>query len=98
VLPHVLAVNLPAAPPARTALVDALGAEEPAAHLFHLAKGLGVEMSLRALGLPEDGLQTVIEQALAAPFANPAPVTDPVLRHLLTNALVGTAPTAHPSA
>lgn len=30
--------------------------------------------------------------------ANPAPVTDPVLRRLLTNALVGTAPTAHPSA
>jgi maleylacetate reductase len=98
VLPHVLAVNLLAAPPARSALANALGAEDPAAHLFHLARGLGAEMSLRALGLPEDGLQTVVEQALAAPYANPAPVTDPVLHRLLTNALVGTAPTAHPSA
>ena len=98
VLPHVLAVNLPAAPRARAALVDALGADDPAEHLFHLAKGLGAEMSLRSLGLPEDGVASVVDQVLAAPYANPAPVTDAVLRHLLGNALTGTAPTAHPPA
>jgi maleylacetate reductase len=93
VLPHVLAVNLPAAAPARRALEDALRAADPAEHLFHLARDLGAEMSLAALGLPPDGLQTVIDQALAAPYANPAPVTDADLRHILGNALAGTAPT-----
>jgi maleylacetate reductase len=98
VLPHVLAVNLPAAAPARTALANALGAADPAQHLFHLARDLGAEMSLRALGLPEDGLQTVVDQALAGPRANPAPVTEADLRSILDNALAGTAPTTRPAA
>jgi maleylacetate reductase len=98
VLPHVLAVNLPAAAQAHAALADALGAADPAGHLFHLADDLGAEMSLRALGLPEDGLQTVVDQALAAPYANPTPVTEGNLRHLLGNALAGTAPTTRPPA
>ena len=93
VLPHVLAVNLPAAPQARTALESALRAADPADHLFHLANNLGAEMSLKALGMPEDGLRTVIDQALAAPYANPAPVREAELDHLLGNAFVGAPPT-----
>lgn len=92
VLPHVLALNLPAAPEARTALRSALGAADPARYLFHAARRLGAEMSLRALGLPEHGLDAVIERALAAPYANPVHVTEPDLRRLLGNALVGAEP------
>ncbi|TVT60937.1 maleylacetate reductase [Amycolatopsis rhizosphaerae] len=92
ILPHVLAFNLPAASRARTALQAAFGAADPAEHLFHLAKDLGAEMSLRALGMPENGLETVAGQALAAPYANPRPVTGADLEHLLGNALAGAAP------
>ncbi|WP_331772969.1 maleylacetate reductase (plasmid) [Embleya sp. NBC_00888] len=98
VLPHVLAVNLPAASTARTALEAALGTTEPSVHLFHLAQDLGAEMSLKALGMPEDGLQTVIDQTIAAPYANPTPVAEADLRHLLGNALLGAAPTTRPGA
>jgi len=98
VLPHVLALNLPAAPAARAALETALGAADPADHLFRLAHDLGAEMSLKALGMPENGLRSVIDQALAAPYANPAPVTEADLHHILSDALVGVAPTTRPAA
>ncbi|MTD52811.1 maleylacetate reductase [Amycolatopsis pithecellobii] len=91
VLPQVLAFNLPAAPQARAALESAFGAE-PAGHLFHLAGSLGAEMSLKALGMPEDGVKTVVAQALSAPYANPRPVTGADLEHILGNALAGVAP------
>jgi maleylacetate reductase len=93
VLPHVLAVNLPAAPVAKAALESAWDTPDPAGHVFHLAKGLGAEMSLEALGLPEDGIDAVVAQALAAPYANPAPVTETILRFLLRNAFAGVGPT-----
>ena len=92
VLPHVLALNLPAVPEARTALRSALGAADPARYLFCTARRLGAEMSLRALGLPDDGLDAVVERALAALYANPVHVTELDLRRLLGNALVGAEP------
>ncbi|WP_033288654.1 maleylacetate reductase [Amycolatopsis jejuensis] len=91
VLPHVLAFNLPASPAAHAALN--LG-PDPATRLYDLARSLGAEMSLKALGLPETGLSTVADQALAAPYANPRPVTTDALQTLLRNAFLGTAPTA----
>ncbi|MGI5130031.1 maleylacetate reductase [Pseudonocardia sp. CA-107938] len=92
VLPHVLALNLPAAPEALAALQAALGTTDPALHLFRAARRLGAEMSLKALGLPEDGLGTVVDQVVASPYANPARVTETGLRRLLGNALVGAGP------
>ncbi|MFD4193426.1 maleylacetate reductase [Amycolatopsis thermoflava] len=93
VLPHVLAFNLPAAPRARAALQNAFGAGDPAAHLFRLADDLGADMSLKSLGMPADGVDTVVAQALSAPYANPRPVTEHDLRILLGNALTGSCPT-----
>jgi maleylacetate reductase len=87
-------VNLGAAPHALTALRQALGVEDPANHLFALAENLGAEMALARLGLPETGVDTVVSLVLAAPYANPAPVTEPALRRLLTAAFTGTPPSA----
>ena len=92
VLPHVLAFNLPAAPQARAALEVAWGVPDAAAYVFELAQRLGAETSLKALGLPENALDTVIAEALEAPYANPRPVADADLRHILRNALTGSAP------
>ncbi|NIH88362.1 iron-containing alcohol dehydrogenase [Amycolatopsis granulosa] len=91
-LPHVLAANLPACPAARDALQNALGAADPATHLFHLAGELGAEMSLAALGMPADGVDAVVRRVLEAPYANPAPVTETGLRQLLAGALAGATP------
>ncbi|MEU4896314.1 maleylacetate reductase [Streptomyces sp. NPDC044780] len=92
VLPHVLAFNLPAAPAARTALETALDTTEPASQLFHLARSLGADMSLTALGMPEDGVETVVSQALAHPYANPRLITEADVRRILGRALTGAAP------
>ena len=93
VLPHVLAINLPAAPAAGFALKSAWDTPDPAGHVFRLARGLGAEMSLKALGLPEQGIDVVVDQTLAAPYANPRPVTETLLRPLLRNAFAGVSPT-----
>ncbi|MFE7438958.1 maleylacetate reductase [Streptomyces chartreusis] len=92
VLPHVLAFNLPAASHSRAALKTALGALDPASYLFHLAQDLGAEMSLKALGMPDDGLESVVEQVLAAPYANPRPFTEADIRHIVGHAFSGAAP------
>lgn len=92
VLPHVLAVNLRAAPQAHAMLADALGAPDPAAEMFGFAARLGAQMALADLGLPADGLDAVIAQVLAAPYANPVPVTAAVLRDIVQHALLGVAP------
>ena len=47
------------------------------------ARDLGAPTSLAALGMPADGLARVVEQVLAAPYANPAPVTRESLTALL---------------
>jgi maleylacetate reductase len=94
VLPHVLAANLHAAPRALAALQDALGVHDPARHLFALARDLGAEMSLNGLGMPETGIDTVVRLVLAAPYANPTPVTESVLRDLLVDAVAGNPPAA----
>ena len=100
VLPHVLAYNLPAAPAARTALgrafADAPGSKDPATHMFDLAAEHGAEMSLGALGLPLDGLTEVLDQLLdqaaAAPYANPRDLRRTELLSALRNAYDGSPP------
>ncbi|AKS31442.1 maleylacetate reductase [Mycolicibacterium goodii] len=97
VLPHVLALNLSAAPHARNALQRALDADDPAARLFELAGGLGAEMALKNLGMPETGSAAVGQQVLAAPYHNPVRITETELHHLLGNAFAGLAPHTEPT-
>jgi len=87
VLPHVVAHNAPGAPAAVAALGRALGvAADPdtvTKALATRAGDLGAPTSLAALGMPADGLSRVVEQVLAAPYANPVPVTRESLTALL---------------
>ncbi|BBF99169.1 MULTISPECIES: maleylacetate reductase [Pseudonocardia] len=93
VLPHVLALNLRAHAEARTALVSALGTPDPAGTLHRLALDTGAEMSLAALGLPADGIGSVVDAVLDAPYANPVPVTREAVRRVLDAAFAGVPPT-----
>ncbi|WP_329343403.1 maleylacetate reductase [Streptomyces sp. NBC_01352] len=91
-LPHTLAFNLAAAPEARELMAQALGDDDPAACVWRLNRRLGVPASLRELGADRAGLVTVIEQALAVPYANPRPVDRDDLDRVLTAAFAGDAP------
>jgi maleylacetate reductase len=76
VLPHVLAFNGSAAPEAERRLAAAFGAPSATEGLATLRSTVDAPVSLRALGMPEDGIPAAAEAVLAAvPASNPAPVT-----------------------
>jgi alcohol dehydrogenase class IV len=92
-LPYVLAFNAPAAPAALARLAQAFGAGDPVAALTGLVMRLGAPTALRELGMPEDGVGTVVEQVVSAvPSGNPRPVTPDAIRGLLTDAWAGETP------
>jgi maleylacetate reductase len=92
VLPHVLAYNLPASPRAREILSAAVGSEDPAEAIYQLGRALGVAAPLRELGMPADGIQTVVDKATRNQYANPRPVTPDAVRRLVEHAFHGEAP------
>jgi maleylacetate reductase len=91
-LPHVLAYNLPGSPRAREILSAAVGAEDPVEAIHQLGRTLGVAAPLRELGMPADGIQTVVDKATRNQYANPRPVTPDAVRRLVEHAFSGEAP------
>jgi alcohol dehydrogenase class IV len=91
-LPHSAAYNLPAAPEAMARASRALGAGEVPKALFDLAGRLGAKRSLREIGMPEDGIERVVETTLAAPYWNPRPLDPAAIRSLLVRAWRGEPP------
>ncbi|MGW5150634.1 maleylacetate reductase [Rhodococcus koreensis] len=92
VLPHVLAFNLAEAPAAAAALSSALGSDDPAGALHALNQQLGVARSLQDLGMPVDGIETVVDQVSGNPYANPREVTADAIRRIVGNAFAGVEP------
>jgi alcohol dehydrogenase class IV len=94
VLPHALAYNAEAAPLAMAAISRALGdatGNAPAA-LQRFAASLGAPTSLKALGMPADGLDRAADLAAKTPYPNPRPLERGALRALLQRAYDGAAP------
>ncbi|MGW2051035.1 maleylacetate reductase [Streptomyces sp. NPDC001858] len=96
VLPYATAFNLPAAPAAERILRRATDTSDVPGHLARLSAALGAPHSLADLGLTAADLPHVVEQVLAAPYANPRPVTRDALLYLLTDALHGTLAEGEP--
>jgi maleylacetate reductase len=92
ILPHAVAYNATAAPEAVTRIADALGATNAAQGLYDLAKSLGTPLSLRDLGMTEDGLNEAAEIAIADPYPNPRALERIGIRELLDNAYHGHRP------
>jgi maleylacetate reductase len=90
VLPHVLALNGPAAPEASRRIAQALDAPSAVDGLAALSTRLGAPVALRDYGMPEDGIAPTAAAVLAAaPPGNPAPVTEASLTALLRAAWEG---------
>jgi len=92
ILPHAAAFNRDAAPEAMR--VAALALEEPDAPrgLFELALRIGAPTSLKAIGMPESGLDRAATLATQNPYYNPRPVDYAGVRVLLENAYHGRRP------
>lgn len=91
-LPHAVAYNASAAPEAMARIAQALGADDPATGLFDLAKGLGASMALKTMGMPGDGIDAAVEQAMANAYWNPRALERDRLRRLLARAYEGERP------
>ncbi len=92
-LSHTLGFNAPAAPAMVRALSRAWGCGDPASYLYDLQRSLGLQTSLRALGVPEDKLAAIADEALDARYENPRPVDRQSLLDLLDAAFHGRRPT-----
>lgn len=86
VLPHVLALNGPAAPSA----VDRIDAALGGFSLPELLDSWGAPRALRELGMPESGIPAAVAAILpAVPASNPARVTEESMTRLLRAAWEG---------
>jgi maleylacetate reductase len=92
ILPHALAYNTADAPHAMARVARALGCADAARGVFDLAAGHGAPTSLRAIGMPTDGLDRAAELAAQNQYPNPRPLERAALRALLQRAFDGEAP------
>ncbi|MAU40146.1 MAG: maleylacetate reductase [Kordiimonas sp.] len=92
VLPHALAYNAPATPDAVAALSRALSHDNPAQALFEISRQVDVPVGLKALGMPEDGIDKATEIAMSNPYWNPRPLERDLIRDVISNAWAGDAP------
>ena len=92
VLPHALAYNAAAIPAALSRIGRALGADQPAAALYDLARANGVPYSLRALGMQQSDLERAADLAVENAYWNPRPIERAGILTLLHNAWQGTRP------
>lgn len=94
VLPHATAYNAAATPDAMKRLARALGTDDPVRGLYDLEQRLGAPTSLKALGMPEEGLDKAADLALANPYWNPRPLERGAIRALLDDAWAGRPPSS----
>ena len=92
ILPHATACNAGAAPEAMARVARALDSPDPPQALYELAGRLGAKPSLRELGMPQDGIERVVEQTMAAPYPNPRPLDVSAIRELVIRAWNGEPP------
>ncbi|MBZ9648366.1 maleylacetate reductase [Sphingobium sp. 3R8] len=92
ILPHALAYNAPFIPDALTRIARATGSNDAPLALYDLARTLGAPISLKALGMPREGLERIVELTFANPYWNPAPLDEARLRGLLERAWSGAPP------
>ena len=92
VLPHALRYNAEAAPEAMARIARALGVADAPMGIFELARAHGAPVSLKAIGMPADGLDEAADLAVSNQYPNPRPLERAALRSLLSQAFEGVPP------
>ena len=92
ILPHATAYNSVGSPNAMGRIIRALGSKTAAAGLYELAQKLGAPLTLKELGMPEDGLDKAADIAVANPYPNPRVLERAAIRQLLDDAYHGRRP------
>ena len=69
-----------------------VGSSAPVTDLFALAGLLGIKGGLRAIGMPQDGIDRAADLAIQNPYWNPRPIERDAIRELLARAWAGAPP------
>jgi len=88
-LPYVTAYNSAAVPHAMLSIADALGVDDAASGLQAFARELGAPSSLKELGMPEAGVNSVVEQIFQSPYSNPQPLHREAIDTMIRQAWAG---------
>jgi maleylacetate reductase len=96
ILPHAIAYNGPSVPEAMARAGRALGVADAAGGLYDIAKAAGAPVALKAIGMPQSGLDRAVDLALADPYWNPRPLNRGAIRALLQDAWEGRRPAQRP--
>jgi maleylacetate reductase len=75
-----------------TRAARALGAADAASALFDLAGAVGAKRGLRDIGMPEAGIETAADLAIANPYFNPRALERDAIRDLIARAWAGNPP------
>ncbi len=92
ILPHATSYNAPGSPDAMARIMRALGTASAAGGLHDLSKRLNAPLTLKDLGMPEEGLDKAADIAAANPYPNPTPIGREAIRKLLDDAYHGRRP------
>jgi alcohol dehydrogenase class IV len=92
ILPHTLAFNASAIPDVIAKLKTVLTTDDPSRALFDLAGRVGAPRSLKALGMPAEGIDKATDLVLSSPYANPRRPERDAIRRLLQRAHSGLPP------
>jgi maleylacetate reductase len=93
ILPHATAYNASASEDAMKRIARAINAKSAAQGLFDLAKTLDAPLALKAIGMPEAGLDKAADVAVSNPYPNPRKLERDAIRKLLDDAYHGRRPT-----
>lgn len=92
ILPHATAYNSEGSPDAMASICRALGSKAAATGLYDLAQKLGAPLTLKELGMPEEGLDKAADIGVANPYPNPRALERVAIRQLLDDAYHGRRP------
>lgn len=92
ILPHAIAYNAAEVPDLLTPLADALGVEKPGLGLFEFARTLQAPITLKELGMPEEGIDRAADIAVENSYWNPRPIERDLVRRLIEKAYFGEPP------
>jgi maleylacetate reductase len=92
VLPQVLAYNRSFIPAADRTIAGIFGGKNAAQAVFHFARQLHAPLSLKEIGMPEEGVEAVVQGTLEHWGYNPRPPDESALRQLVRNAYDGILP------
>lgn len=94
VLPHSTAYNRDAAPEAMVRIARALGDEtrDAPGAIYDLNRRLGAPTALKDIGMPEEGIDQLVDLILADPYPNPRPMEREALRAMVDDAWHGRRP------